>query len=260
MSQVTIHRIARLAHGRMYSSAARLRVPSLGVSLEMGPILPATFRAVAISTLLKASSQHRTISLSRFPVLMSLRFKGRASIDLLRHPELEPMSNCKTTPILATVFGLMLMVQCVWADERHLFQIIVREQGIAQRLYEFLAQQPRTLLPEKFKEMATTFCKDGDTATVGGDLGRIGRNAFFKSTADLIFELPNGGLSRPIQSDSGWSLFFIVDVYEGFSREYLSTLPSIPLSPPSLPPIPPVRPKSREERVADVFATSILMT
>ena len=94
----------------------------------------------------------------------------------------------------------------------HLFQIVVREQALADEL------KIRLNRGEDFTKLASEF-SIGPEATRGGDLGFVGRGEMPDPIDDVIFRIRPGAVSDVIQSPYG---YHIVKVTESRAAKFLS--------------------------------------
>ncbi len=101
-------------------------------------------------------------------------------------------------------------------EERRLRHILIEagtEEDLADALVRAQALRASIESGKSFEEVAKESSDDFGSATQGGDLGYMGRDAMIDETfADAAFSLAIGELSEPVKSAYGYHLIKLVDI------------------------------------------------
>lgn len=76
-----------------------------------------------------------------------------------------------------------------------------RAKAQIDSLYQILSANP-----EEFEKLATTESEDPGSARMGGQLGWFVAGMMVPEFSETAFELPNGGVSKPVRSNYGWHI------------------------------------------------------
>jgi parvulin-like peptidyl-prolyl isomerase len=96
------------------------------------------------------------------------------------------------------------------AEQARARHILVESEEEANQVVE------RLQAGEDFAELATELSLDTASAAAGGDLGFVPRDRFVASVDEVVFSLPPGQLSDPVESQFGWH---VIEVLERGERE-----------------------------------------
>jgi parvulin-like peptidyl-prolyl isomerase len=96
------------------------------------------------------------------------------------------------------------------AEQARARHILVESEEEANQVIE------RLQAGEDFAELATELSLDTASAAAGGDLGFVPRDRFVASVDEVVFSLPPGQLSDPVESQFGWH---VIEVLERGERE-----------------------------------------
>jgi parvulin-like peptidyl-prolyl isomerase len=84
--------------------------------------------------------------------------------------------------------------------------ILVATQDAAQVIYEQLTEDGAD-----FAELAEQQSTDAQTAPNGGELGWFPRGVMVDAFEDVVFDMDEGEISEPFQSDFGWHIVLVTD-------------------------------------------------
>lgn len=96
------------------------------------------------------------------------------------------------------------------AEQAHARHILVETEEEAQEVIQ------RLEAGEDFAQMAQEVSTDTGSGLQGGDLGFVPQGRFVAPVDEVVFSLPIGEISEPIQSDFGWH---VIEVLEREERE-----------------------------------------
>jgi parvulin-like peptidyl-prolyl isomerase len=104
------------------------------------------------------------------------------------------------------------------AEQAHARHLLVETEEEAQQLIE------RLEAGEAFTDLMTEFTTDESNTTQGSDLGFVPRGEFVPEVEEVIFSLPIGEISEPVQSQFGWHVIEVLEREEEreLSPEFLS--------------------------------------
>lgn len=110
----------------------------------------------------------------------------------------------------------------------HVAHILVRSRGSssdvekAAKLTRIREAHAKLLSGMSFEEAAETYSEDKRSAAKGGDLGWIARDAVDEAFAKAAFNIPEGDISEPIESDLGYHIIKVleapVESFEAFEK------------------------------------------
>lgn len=95
-------------------------------------------------------------------------------------------------------------------EERRTAHILIEDGDQAQEQIQEIQQKLEA--GEEFAELARTYSDDLATADDGGDLGYAGRGVFDDAYEEAMFELEEGEVSEPVQTQYGTHLIKLLDV------------------------------------------------
>jgi parvulin-like peptidyl-prolyl isomerase len=96
------------------------------------------------------------------------------------------------------------------AEQARARHILVESEEEASQVIE------RLQAGEDFAELATELSLDTGSAAAGGDLGFVPRDRFVSTVDEVVFSLPLGQISEPVESQFGWH---VIEVLERGERE-----------------------------------------
>jgi len=103
------------------------------------------------------------------------------------------------------------------AEQAHARHLLVETEEEAQQLIE------RLEAGEAFTDLMAELTTDDNDATQGSDLGFVPRGEFVEPVEEVIFSLPVGQISEPVQSQFGWHVIEVLEREEReLSPEFLS--------------------------------------